>query len=806
MPQLSSTKKQLTATGPRATHTLRYINYDNRPRFDTTKAIADHDIIKILGIAGGPYDPDDMRIWVCMPYYNFRDDTSGACGQICSYKISREGILYDRKIHDIGSTGDQLGLNGASFYQVTNSSYITLLYTRGTTVGNTVVTRTIRHNSFFPDYLQDAVTVAEFDGIMFGAANTVAEVHLMDNNECVVAVPNKDNGTNNYRGAIKILSKGSDFSTSWTNGYNSNIFFSGPVEPPTISTSVTNPDLIGGYVDPVNSGNYQVVYADEGLPSYVNSFGNGAISNRGRVFAGTYFGGGSFSFGGPPYPTQLFEGTNLSDRLGSGLYTSRNWQVITARGVRDSNNVYRGAIYVSSDLARQTGWDFILEPPDTHPIDGTLFLLGSVNRDRNAVWVDEVKSILYVITTATAVPDASNPSNNAQGWAVARWSLITGEFIDVIWPTTERLGSGGLRGVHAYYGRIFITDTDTEDPRTGPAVPSNQAGRDQTVGGAIRVYDDLFYGTSSWNSSFAMEEVRAIEQITTKAYAKDRNTTKRLSMGSDSTYDRYVVSLLNTSSTSILSEVLGELTFDLTDDQRWPQLSATPTGLDNSTQQSTIQRTWNTIEAIFNVVERTKPQVLVKLKHNSDSDKDIYFTVQPSTSTTYSYPTSVRNGFEIRLGQPVDIASTEIQTFEPYPNTASNPTATWCHFGFSFRQRIGNDSNLIIAFNGTYITATSADIGDPDEYGEIVIGGDDTVSINMDDRYWQIGNQIHQVRICADSRGSMAGAYAQSKSTGTYTDGTLTGQYNPVDNGDSLAPGVIDDGRCIFLWEAPDIK
>jgi hypothetical protein len=479
MPQFSSSKKSLNATGPRAKHERKYDHLDFRP-YDYSASLTYSGVLIRT--------TKTNRIIVAQKRYS---EGVTQRGQVSIFSVDREGVIYNRETLftgpnayasagisiDVYSEGDDFTV--ALGYKDSNGlGYIYVAYYTVSGETNTLVRSSTITN---PDTSGTSSYTGYDDDFGEGA------IALLNHSHLVVGVP--------------------DYDTQ-------------------ISAAVAGRWYM--YRRNAVSNVWQVVRTVDSLNTGRGGFASrGSISGR-MIGTDARFVVGNYSYDNTATPFSVYDGETLEynvlnnnsttlvrtlqpasgGRFGSGVLVTDDYTIISAHDDNTTNPGDRGIIWVYDTDPWQLR--FVLSIP---PID---FPFKSGNGGLSAFGVNNYRlsvdnNILYVSATSARSVGGTGQTLGA----IAKYDLITGQFIDYYHvPQRNPYNSNIGESMAVYEGRAFIVG--------GQDYYENL--RD-SYGIGIYVVDDLVKPSTFWdNSSFTA--VRALEQVSKKA-----------EFGSDITYN-----------------------------------------------------------------------------------------------------------------------------------------------------------------------------------------------------------------------------------------------------------------------------
>ena len=470
MPQFSSSKKSLNATGPRAKHERKYDHLDFRP-YDTSASLTYSGVLVKT--------TKTNRIIVTQPRYS---EGVTQRGQVSIFSVDREGVIYNRETVFTGPNAYAEAGYSMEVYSEGNDFTVALGYNDTNGLGYIYVARYTVNGEATAQTHSATITNPDTSGTSgingfdddFGREGLL----LLNHDFLIVGVDDYDhNGGSNPQGRYYAFRKqGSPAGTWQLVGTGNSLSGAGGF----------------GSIGSI-SGRMIGTEARFVVGNWTYDLGNGGSPYDGETIE--Y----SISTGNQEFQIRTLRPTS-GGQFGRGVLVTDDYTIISAPADNTTNpNSDRGIIWVYDTDPWQLRFVLYI-PPIDFPFksgNGGLSVFGSNNYKLS---VDN--DILYV-----CAPQARSVGGTGQTLgAIAKYDLITGRFVDY-YHVPQRFVHNSQIGnsIAVYEGRAFIQGQNDFYESTN-----------DSYGIGIYVIDDLVKPSTFWDSS-SFPAVKALEQVSKKA-------------------------------------------------------------------------------------------------------------------------------------------------------------------------------------------------------------------------------------------------------------------------------------------------
>ena len=468
MPQFSTSKKSLNATGPRAKHERKYDHLDFRPHPG-------------FSVYGGTHvkTTKTNRIVVGMPsFQNGQDLVAG--GEVSIFSVDRDGVLYNRETVITGELGNNIedaGLVIDTYSDGNNFTIAASYEDSNDTLGRIWVgyyTVSGETNTLVRSFTITNPDTSGTSGVFSSSDNFArSAIALIDHEHLVVGITNYDvdYSSTGFQGRSYIYRKNS-VSQAWQ-----------------VIRTLNSAAGRGGYGS-IGSISGRKIGTDTRftIGNWTYDSGDGGNPSDGEFL--------EYNIVNPGTTTTLIRNIQSSGgaNFGRGVLVTDDYTIISAPGGEAANGD-DGAIYVYDNDPWQLR--FILHTPlIDFPFNGGNGGVSNFGLDGRRLAVDN--DILYV---CSANADSVGGTGQTLG-AIAKYDLITGQFIDYYHVPQRFPYNSYIQNFSVYEGRAFIVG--------GQDYYENL---NDSLGLGIYVIDDLVKPSTFWDS---FSSVKALEQVSKK--------------------------------------------------------------------------------------------------------------------------------------------------------------------------------------------------------------------------------------------------------------------------------------------------
>ena len=467
MPQFSSSKKSLNATGPRAKHERKYDHLDFRPHPGAT-------------VYGGVHvkTTKTNRIVVGIPSYRRPGQSLPASGEVSIFSVDRDGVLYNKEIVITGELGNNIEDAGLVIDTYSDGDNFTIAATyedANDNLGRIWVgyyTVSGETNTLVRSFTITNPDTSGTSGIFSSSDNFARSgIALIDHEHLVVGVTNYDvdYSSTGFQGRSYVYRKNA-VSQEWQ----------------VVRTLDAISTGQGGY-GAIGSISGRMIGTDARfvIGNWTYNANDGGTTLDGEFLEYNVTSNNS---------TTLIRNIQSNGNYGRGVLVTDDYTIISApRG--EAANGDDGAIYVYDN--DPWGLRFILHTPlIDFPFNGGNGGVSNFGADGRRIAVDN--NILYVVSSNA---DSVGGTGQTLG-AIAKYDLITGQFIDYYHVPQRFPYNSDIKHLSVYEGRAFIVGGQ-----------DYYQSLNDSLGLGIYVIDDLVKPSTFWDS---FPSVKALEQVSKK--------------------------------------------------------------------------------------------------------------------------------------------------------------------------------------------------------------------------------------------------------------------------------------------------